>query len=62
MNKVKLLILMKEWLSISQDDDVTILQILGIVNSYEKWRVEKFYFHFTPLMAEYIDGIREGDL
>ena len=55
MNKEKLLILMKGWLNMSQDEDLTILQILGIINSHEKYRIEMFYMHFAPLMAQVID-------
>lgn len=56
MNKEKLLILMKEWLGVYEDEDLTILQILGIMNSREKWKIEMFYIHFAPLMAQVIDG------
>mgnify|MGYP003655428812 CR=1 FL=1 len=56
MNKEKLLMLMKEWLIIPFDDDLTILQLLGIINTYDKWKIEMFYIHFAPLMAQVIDG------
>ncbi len=55
MNKEKLLILMKEWLHFAQEDDITILQLLGIINTHEKWKIEMFYIHFAPLMALVID-------
>ena len=56
MNKEKLLTLMKEWLRLPQDDGITMLELLGYINQHEKWRIEMFYIHFAPLMAEIING------
>jgi hypothetical protein len=55
MNKEQLEILMKRWFDLADEDNISIQDMFVRVQGYEKWKVEMFYAHFAPLMAQIID-------